>query len=204
RCNPLTGACLNPAVSCDDGNPCTLDSCSNGACLAEELFGVACDDGNLCTVDERCGRDAAGTPVCLGNPLDCNDNDICTADICDPAFGTCLTPPDPISSATGLLFVSDTMMAWDPVSATSIFNTYRGTIPSTLMSSSGGGYNHGCYESGDAFGDGEMMSTDAAVPMLGTAFYYAVTNETSCGESPPCLDDDGTPCPLPSPCPTPP
>ena len=39
------------AVNCDDGNPCTVDSCSPEGCVHAP---VNCDDGNPCTVDS-CG-----------------------------------------------------------------------------------------------------------------------------------------------------
>jgi hypothetical protein len=38
-------------VNCDDGNPCTIDSCSPEGCVHAP---VNCDDGNPCTVDS-CG-----------------------------------------------------------------------------------------------------------------------------------------------------
>jgi hypothetical protein len=49
-------------VSCEDGNPCTADACSDGHCVNVPLAdGTACSDGNKRTRGERC---SAG--VCSG------------------------------------------------------------------------------------------------------------------------------------------
>ena len=61
---------------CDDGNPCTIDSCHGlGVCVFEP---VRCDDGNACTVD-RC--DATG--ACHYTAGGCDDRNPCTTDVCD-------------------------------------------------------------------------------------------------------------------------
>jgi len=61
---------------CDDGDPCTVDSCRGlGVCVFEP---VRCDDGNACTAD-RC--DATG--VCRHEPGGCDDQNPCTTDVCN-------------------------------------------------------------------------------------------------------------------------
>ncbi len=42
--------CQNVSIStsCDDGNPCTIDACTNGVCANEP---INCDDGDPCTTD---------------------------------------------------------------------------------------------------------------------------------------------------------
>ena len=52
-CVSATGACLpGEAPGCDDGIPCTQDSCNIGADLcANVLVDAACDDGSDCTTD---------------------------------------------------------------------------------------------------------------------------------------------------------
>ncbi len=43
------GACVvSQPKSCDDENPCTIDSCQEGGC---QYVAVVCDDGSECTVD---------------------------------------------------------------------------------------------------------------------------------------------------------
>jgi hypothetical protein len=67
-----------------------------------------------------------------------------------------------------------------------------------------GAYDHACWESADAFGDGLLLSSDANVPPLGTAFYYLIGGENGCGEGSLGSDPTGAPRPNSSPCPTPP
>jgi YVTN family beta-propeller protein len=81
---------------CDDGNPCTADSCNtvSGVCTHTNITGPCTSDGNACT-DDVC--DGAGTcthaPVTGGSS--CNDGLFCTGtDTCDNA-GTCVHTGDP-------------------------------------------------------------------------------------------------------------
>jgi hypothetical protein len=75
--------------SCDDGNPCTDDAFDRAAdrCVHSDHEG-SCDDGNACTEDDQC---SAG--VCRGVAKTCNDDNVCTLDLCDPTSG-CVFPPD--------------------------------------------------------------------------------------------------------------
>ncbi len=98
-------------VNCDDGNPCTADSCAGGVCLNKEMIcplpaqkckpstgacepfdfcpaGVTCNDNNLCTTDS-CDP-AVG---CVHKPVVCDDGNFCTADSCNPATGACVFTP---------------------------------------------------------------------------------------------------------------
>jgi hypothetical protein len=68
---------------CDDGNPCTEDKCSGeGGCLNETVDSGGCDDGNPCTVADHC---AAGT--CIGDPVECDDMNPCTDNVCTETGG---------------------------------------------------------------------------------------------------------------------
>jgi hypothetical protein len=68
-------------VHCDDGNPCTVDTCRGlGVCVFEPL---RCDDGDACTVD-RCD----GTGTCRHTDGGCDDQNPCTSDACHA--GTCV------------------------------------------------------------------------------------------------------------------
>ncbi|MCZ6697021.1 MAG: hypothetical protein O7A63_10840 [Acidobacteria bacterium] len=64
-------------------------------------------------------------------------------------------------------------------------------------------YDHVCYESNDDHENGPTTAVDPAVPPLGTAWYYVVTEEGICGEGPICPDSSGATRPNDSPCPTP-
>ncbi len=73
------GCQCSAAGDCDDGDPCTTDSCDPlGACTHTPLecsSGMHCDLGG-CVEDPECVADA-----------DCDDGEGCTADHCDPALG---------------------------------------------------------------------------------------------------------------------
>lgn len=77
------GICAGTPLSCDDGNPCTDDSCNAalGSCVHHDNI-RPCDDGQLCTRDDTCrnGR-CTGTPYL---PPVCDDSNACTDNACDP------------------------------------------------------------------------------------------------------------------------
>ncbi|MGM0577072.1 MAG: hypothetical protein ACQEXJ_15210 [Myxococcota bacterium] len=77
---------------CDDGNPCTADSCDPvTGCEHTAMSGEACEDGDACTVEDTC--DAEGTCV-PGAPLDCSDGNPCTSTACDAETGCTFDPVD--------------------------------------------------------------------------------------------------------------
>ena len=80
RCD--AGECEALPLPCDDGEPCTADTCEAGGCA----FGPKCADGNACTL-ETC---VDGT--CLLDAPACDDDDDCTSDYCDPAAGCAVIP----------------------------------------------------------------------------------------------------------------
>ncbi|MDH3655279.1 MAG: hypothetical protein OEN21_13485 [Myxococcales bacterium] len=70
-------------VSCDDGNPCTVDSCApETGCVFPATSGP-CEDGSICTVGDVC----IGGVCAPGAPLDCDDQSSCTGETCDPVSG---------------------------------------------------------------------------------------------------------------------
>jgi hypothetical protein len=89
--SPLTSAC--DGVDCNDENPCTVDECfynlltGGPVCLHDAVA-----DGTACEVD---GRESICTDgvcdFCIG--VVCEDDDLCTRDVCIPATGTCEFPP---------------------------------------------------------------------------------------------------------------
>lgn len=93
RCQPGTctqGLCIKDAVvTCDDGNPCTTDSCDPAlGCVHGFLHGIACDDQDPCTMSDSCVQGA-----CRGIPKDCDDQDDATVDACDAQTGQCTHAP---------------------------------------------------------------------------------------------------------------
>ena len=73
--------CVGAPVECDDGNGCTLESCTDGDCEVLPDDGAVCDDGDVCT-EEECAN--AG---CLAVAKDCDDGNPCTSDACAAAVG---------------------------------------------------------------------------------------------------------------------
>ncbi len=78
--------CVGPGLLCEDGNPCTVDTCKNaeGGCAHEPGAELPCDDQNPCTQGDKCKGGA-----CLGAGVGCDDKNVCTADACDPTKGGC-------------------------------------------------------------------------------------------------------------------
>ncbi|OLD62949.1 MAG: hypothetical protein AUI47_10735 [Acidobacteria bacterium 13_1_40CM_2_68_5] len=77
---------------CDDGNPCTTDACdpTTGACKFTPTVGAPCDDGDRCTTADVCRLLPTGGVVCVGTPVNCDDQNACTSDSCDPLTGLCV------------------------------------------------------------------------------------------------------------------
>lgn len=82
------GQCITETRDCDDGNPCTIDSCNpEGGCFRTIHHG-SCEDGDLCTVNESCVDG-----LCVGGvDRDCDDDNLCTIDSCDPRYGCIYAP----------------------------------------------------------------------------------------------------------------
>jgi hypothetical protein len=82
----LAGACVpGSALTCDDNNPCTADSCNPATGCAHRRIanGLPCGDGNACN-----GAGSCENGVCnFASPLDCDDHNPCTIDGCDPSTG---------------------------------------------------------------------------------------------------------------------
>jgi hypothetical protein len=72
---------------CEDGNGCTRDHFDpvTQACVFEMHEGT-CDDRNRCTQNDLC---RAGE--CLGESIVCDDEDVCTDNLCNPSLG-CVFP----------------------------------------------------------------------------------------------------------------
>ncbi len=120
----LDGACLANAceAGCDDGDPCTVDTCEDGTCASMPLCneGFECDNGQCraplctgCTGVGDCGADSwcvylkgASSGICTS---ECDDDTACPDDYvcerlagidndsvrgCVPAAGACDCEPD--------------------------------------------------------------------------------------------------------------
>jgi len=78
------GLCIPAgALDCNDGNLCTTDLCNPVAGCQHQVNSLVCTDGDACTSGDKC---KAGKCV-SGTPLDCEDENVCTDDSCDPDVG---------------------------------------------------------------------------------------------------------------------
>ncbi len=74
-------------LTCNDGNPCTTDSCAGKACVFTPIgAGAACNDGTACTSNDACSAQGK----CTGTATTCNDGNPCTSDFCNPLTGACV------------------------------------------------------------------------------------------------------------------
>lgn len=93
-----TGYCTS-YLDCDDGVPCTANSCSGNQCNYPVLSNCCqgddeCDDSDPCTLDDCVGAfnlnggycQHIAIPECCVTGASCNDGDPCTFDSC-PAVG---------------------------------------------------------------------------------------------------------------------
>jgi hypothetical protein len=93
---------------CEDGNACTQDLCSEGAC---QFLPVSCNDEDACTMDycdpsegctyefilcddhDECTDDTCdATAGCVFSFVVCDDGNACTDESCDPELGCSSTP----------------------------------------------------------------------------------------------------------------
>ncbi len=84
------GECVQTPIDCDDGDPCTVDSCdpASGACSHEALD---CSDQNTeCSVFSCDAQ--SGACVAIPNHLACDDGNSCTSDQC--VDGSCTNTPN--------------------------------------------------------------------------------------------------------------
>jgi len=84
-----SGSCTDGADPvCNDGNPCTTDSCDSATGCVTEPNAASCDDGDPCTENEMCS-DGVCQP---GTPMICPDDGdgfACTSTSCNPTSGIC-------------------------------------------------------------------------------------------------------------------
>lgn len=87
-----SGTCAGTPITCDDNNSCTIDSCNEKTGCAHKFTpNATCSDGDPCTINDHCDNG-----ICLsGSKLECNDQNVCTADSCDQLSGTCTYLPLP-------------------------------------------------------------------------------------------------------------
>ncbi len=85
-----SGVCAGTPSSCNDNNPCTVDTLSGTSCVyTAASVGTPCSDGLYCNGTDSC---SAGTcSVHAGNP--CTGGAVC-ANVCNEAADNCYAPAD--------------------------------------------------------------------------------------------------------------
>ncbi len=77
-----------PPIDCVDQNDCTEDACDTQLGCVHAFNDGACEDGDVCTTGDVCAA-----AVCVaGLGVNCQDEDPCTVDACDPLSGCVHTP----------------------------------------------------------------------------------------------------------------
>ncbi len=119
------GICAS-AVDCNDGNPCTTDTCNSGVC-SHVAGGASCNDGLFCNGVETCD------PVlgCAASSSPCDDGVACTTDACSEPSDSCSHVPDHLAcgdanpctddtcnTATGCQYGTNTLPCDDGISCT--------------------------------------------------------------------------------------
>ncbi len=92
-CDPESGECVDGStLSCNDGNPCTNDSCSPTLGCLHTSNTAPCNDQNKCTANDVCGNGTCtGTLAVL-----CDDGNACNgAESCNPSTGSCVSGHSP-------------------------------------------------------------------------------------------------------------
>ena len=99
RCRVLPaipGCCIGDK-DCDDGNPCTTNTCTdNNVCVTGLVAACCkkdadCEDGDACTVGQckagSCSYEKKEAGTCCNSSKDCDDKNACTVDLCDAGGG---------------------------------------------------------------------------------------------------------------------
>lgn len=96
-CNVDDGVCYPKAVICNDGDKCTNDTCVNIGGQAKCSF-----EERQCTSVDACNPSScsASTGECVVKPVQCEDNDPCTSNVCNTTNAQCSFPAIPCVNST--------------------------------------------------------------------------------------------------------
>jgi hypothetical protein len=88
-----SGTCrpADPALACDDGDPCTKDGCQpkTGCTHTPEKDGTECGEATCTAGGDHVAARRCKAAICgaAPEPASCDDGIACTADSCDPVKG---------------------------------------------------------------------------------------------------------------------
>ena len=93
----VNGTCVPGGLkSCDDGNPCTKDSCdAKKGCGHADDDGAPCDDDNPCSLGDSCATGACKAGVAKV----CESGQACVGGACNVATGQCVFTNAPTGKA---------------------------------------------------------------------------------------------------------
>ncbi len=175
-CNPATGCVhANNTASCNDGNACTTaDTCSGGACIGGSA--PNCNDGNVCTTDS-CSASAGC--VHANNTASCNDGNACTtADTC--SGGACIGGSAPNCDDGNVCTTDSCSPASGCVHADNTASCNDGNVCTTADTCSGGICVGGSAPNCD---DGNVCTTDSCNAVSGCVH---TNNTASCDDNNVC------------------
>ncbi|MDO8526165.1 MAG: DUF4215 domain-containing protein, partial [Deltaproteobacteria bacterium] len=177
-----TGTCSGTGINCDDGNPCTVDTCDAilGCAHTPATDGTGCDDGNACNGLAFCSAGA-----CQAVPAqDCNDGIACTTDTCNPSSGCIFTPLTAAEIDDNNPCTTDGCHAINgPFHNPINVNDNDACTTDSCDPLSGPQYTP------ISCSDGNTCTTDSCDPASGCN-YPAATNGTTCDDSNPCSQTD--------------
>lgn len=159
------------SVDCDDGNPCTSDTCDKKlGCLHSNVAG-SCNDGDACTSGDQCSGG-----VCGGTPVNCDDLNACTIDACQA--GTCQHTPKDCDDSDACTFdaCEAGVCVHEPVSCDD-------GDACTQDGCAGGSCTHDPV----VCNDNNPCTDESCIPGQGCV---AVPNSNPCDDDNPCTTDD--------------
>ena len=180
-CEPATGCVFAPnAADCNDDDVCTTeDTCSNGECSGG--LALICDDTNICNGTESCDP---GKGCQAGSPLACNDNNVCTGnESCHPANGC--QAGEPLVCADSNPCTDDSC---DPVAGCQ-FAANEADCDDGNECTLSDGCSDGICKAGSALfcNDDNICTSDTCDPVQGCLF---VMNQAPCDDSDLCTTGD--------------
>ena len=176
------GNCIGAKKVCDDGNACTNDSCAAESGCVFGSSAAPCSDGDACTPGDACVLGLCKT----GAATDCDDDNLCTADLCDKGSGKCG------HLDTGSKVCGDGNPCTDDgchpvIGCSQKFNTMGCNDKNPCTS--GDACNGGTCAATSQFqcSDGKLCTTDSCDPKTGCVF---AANSKSCDDGDPCTPGD--------------
>ena len=93
---------------CDDNNACTTDVFDpvTQSCSHTFADGTPCEPADKCVLNAICSQG-----VCLGEPKICDDNSMCTRDLCRQTDGECIFLPNEVACDDGNPCTEDICLA---------------------------------------------------------------------------------------------